>query len=84
MMIVSTTGYIKSVLGPFLSDSSNNDANILKHVFLSDMEDVLQWVQENDVLVVDRGFCNCLGVMKRFGIDVAMPPFLDGKKQFDV
>jgi Co/Zn/Cd efflux system component len=46
MMIVSTTGYIISVLGPFLSDSTNNDANILKHVFLNNMEDVLNWVEE--------------------------------------
>lgn len=46
MMIVSTTGYIVSVLGPFLSDSSNNDASILKSVFLNNMEDIVHWVEE--------------------------------------
>ena len=31
MMIVSTTEYIVSVLGPYLADSKNNDANRLTH-----------------------------------------------------
>ncbi|CAF4189825.1 unnamed protein product [Rotaria sordida] len=84
MTIVSTTGYIISVLGPFLSDSTNNDANILKHVFFNNMEDVLNWFEEEDKLVVDRGFRDCLNMMNRLGIEVAMPSFLNGKKQFDV
>ncbi|CAF1546855.1 unnamed protein product, partial [Didymodactylos carnosus] len=37
---------------------------------------------QKDVVVVDRGFRDCLGVMYSLGLDVAMPPFLDGQKQF--
>lgn len=33
MMIVSTTGYIVSVLGPYLADPKNNDSSILNHSF---------------------------------------------------
>ena len=86
-MIVSTTGYIISVLGPVLSDSTNNDANILKHVFLNNMEDVLTWFiffVQGDKLVLDRSFRDCLNVMNGLGMEVAMPSFLNGKKQFDV
>lgn len=32
IMVVTTSGYIVSILGPYLSDSKNNDASILKHM----------------------------------------------------
>lgn len=32
--------------------------------------------------MVDRGFRDAVGVMESIGLDVAMPPFLDGRKQF--
>jgi len=32
--------------------------------------------------VVDRGFRDAVGVMQSLGLDVAMPPFLDGRRQF--
>ena len=32
--------------------------------------------------MVDRGFRDSISVMQALGLDVAMPPFLDGKKQF--
>jgi hypothetical protein len=34
------------------------------------------------VVVVDRGFRDAVGVMQSLGLDVAMPPFLDGRRQF--
>ena len=32
--------------------------------------------------MVDRGFRDSVSVMRALGLDVAMPPFLDGKQQF--
>lgn len=32
MMVVTTTGYIVSVLGPYQADSTKNDTSILKHM----------------------------------------------------
>ena len=32
--------------------------------------------------MVDRGFRDSISVMQALGVDVAMPPFLDGKPQF--
>lgn len=33
-------------------------------------------------MVVDRGFRDAVGVMQSRGLDVAMPPFLDRRRQF--
>ena len=32
--------------------------------------------------MVDRGFRDSISVMQALGLDAAMPPFLDGKRQF--
>ncbi|XP_061173716.1 uncharacterized protein LOC133182559 [Saccostrea echinata] len=55
MMVVTTSGYIVSVLGPYLADAKNNDANILKHMIYNNAEELRNWLQEDDVFVVDRG-----------------------------
>ena len=83
--MTTTTGYILTIFGPFCSDFHNNDASILKHVMLNNYEDILSWVQENDIMILDRGFRDSLGVLKALGIDVAMPSFLGrGRRQFNV
>ncbi|CAF5017157.1 unnamed protein product, partial [Rotaria socialis] len=85
MVAVTTTGYIVSVFGPFFSDNSNNDASILKHTLINNYDDILQRIEENDILILDRGFRDSLGVLKSLGIDVAMPLFLGPKQnQSDV
>ncbi|CAF2973288.1 unnamed protein product [Rotaria sp. Silwood2] len=85
MLVVTTTGYIVCVFGPFFSDNSNNDASILKRIMINNYDDILNWIQENDIRIPDRGFRDSLGVLKSLGIDVAMPSFLGRKrKQFDI
>lgn len=41
MVVGSTSGYFVSVIGPYLSDTQNNDAKILKHVFANDKEEIV-------------------------------------------
>ena len=85
MVMATTTGYIITVFGPFYSDYYNNDASILKHVLLNNYEDILNWVEDNDIMILDRGFRDSLGVLQALGIDTAMPSFLGrGRQQFDV
>ncbi len=43
------------MLGPFFANASNNDAAILKHCVLNNEQQVLAWLRDNDVLVLDRG-----------------------------
>ncbi|CAF1540494.1 unnamed protein product [Didymodactylos carnosus] len=83
MVIVTTTGYIVSVFGPYLSDNKNNDTAIAKDILLKNKEDILHWADEKDIMVVDRGFPDSAGVMQSLGFDVAMPEFLDGRRRFD-
>ena len=71
--MATTTGYIITVFGPFYSDYYNNDASILKHVLLNNYEDILNWVEDNDIMILDRGFRDSLGVLQALGIDTAMP-----------
>ncbi|XP_056022083.1 uncharacterized protein LOC125673390 [Ostrea edulis] len=82
MMVVTTSGYIVSVLGPYLADSKNNDANILKHMICHNAEELRNWLQEDDVFVVDRGFRDAQDVLEDLGIRMEMPAFMTrGDKQ---
>lgn len=40
MVIVTTTGYFVTVMGPYLADSRNNDASILNHIMNSNVEQI--------------------------------------------
>lgn len=82
MMIVTTTGYIVSAIGPYLADGRNSDAKILNHIIGTDTEEIKTWLQEDDILIVDRGFRDSAGVLADLGIQMEMPSFLQkGHKQ---
>ena len=82
MVIVSTTGYYVSVLGPYFADSKNNDASILNHIIQSNTEEIKEWVKPNDVFVVDRGFRDSLSLLEDIGIQAEIPAFMKrGEKQ---
>ena len=82
VMIVSTIGYIVSVLGPYLADPKNNDSSILNHSIHSNTEEIKNWVEEGDIFVVDRGFRDSEAVLNDLGIRMEMPAFIrKGQKQ---
>lgn len=84
MVVVSTSGYFVSVIGPYLSDAQNNDAKILKHMFAHDKEEIVNWVKDGDIFVVDRGFRDSVDFLSDIGIKTEMPAFLKkGQKQLD-
>ncbi|CAF4655771.1 unnamed protein product [Rotaria sp. Silwood2] len=76
MMIVSTDGYIISAIGPYMADYKNNDASMPKHIMLNNREGVTDWLEPHDVLIVDRGFRDCLPRLSRLGYETYMPAFL--------
>ncbi|XP_052792092.1 uncharacterized protein LOC128226248 [Mya arenaria] len=80
-MVVTTTGYIVSVLGPYVG--KNNDASILNHIVNENVEEFRHWIQEDDIAVVDRGFRDAVQLLKDLGVKTEMPSFLGPKeKQF--
>ena len=85
MMIVSSTGYYVSVLGPYLSDNKNNDAKIIMHALSNNVESMKSWFNEDDVIIVNRGFSDSLEFLHELGVKTEMPSFLKkGQKQHDV
>ena len=83
LLITATTGYIVEAYDPYLSDASNNDASIQKDILLKNKSGILNWINEQDIIVVDRGFRDSVGVMRALGLDVLMPDFLNGRRRFD-
>lgn len=81
MMVVTTSGYIVSVQGPYLSDSKNNDAGILNHMIKKNAEEMRSWLNDGDTFIVDRGFRDSANVLSDIGIRMEMPCFLRGTKQ---
>lgn len=82
MVVVSTDGYFLTVVGPYLADSRNNDASILNHMLKSNIEDIKNWFEDDDIFIVDRGFRDALGVLGEFGIKAYMPHLLaKGERQ---
>lgn len=69
MMVVSGDGEIVYALGPY--PAVDNDAKILKTIF--EETDAFEILQNNDVLILDRGFRDCIGFLQDKGIDVKMP-----------
>lgn len=80
-MVVTTSGYIVSVQGPYLSDSKNNDAGILNHMIKKNAEEMRSWLNDGDTFIVDRGFRDSADVLSDIGIRMEMPCFLRGTKQ---
>ncbi|CAC5361691.1 unnamed protein product [Mytilus coruscus] len=75
MVFVTTSGYIISVIGPYFSDGKNNDAQIMKHIIQHDIEEFKEWVTEDDILIVDRGFRDAIDLLQEIGIQTKMPAF---------
>ena len=84
MITTTTTGYITRIFGPFHSDYYTNEASILKRVLLNNYDDILNWLKDNNIVLVNS-FRDSLCVLKVLGIDAAMRSFLSrGRRQLDI
>jgi hypothetical protein len=63
-------------VGPFLANGHNNDASILEHIAKTSTGNFMDFLKEQDVLVVDRGFRDSVRFMQDCGFKVEMPSFL--------
>jgi hypothetical protein len=76
MMVVSSDGYIVAALGPYFADGKNNDSEIAKNLLYNNIQGFRDWLNPGDVIVVDRGFRDCLSDLEKFGYDTKMPLFM--------
>ena len=52
---------------------------------LNNNEEILTWIEDDDMMILDRGFRDSLAVLKSLGIDAAMSSFLGpNHRQLDV
>ncbi|XP_043469676.1 uncharacterized protein LOC122503266 [Leptopilina heterotoma] len=81
-MIVAPDGYILAIQGPYFSDSRNNDASILRNEFEKDADRMRHWFQENDIVIVDRGYRDATELLEQLGIVCKMTAHLErGRNQ---
>lgn len=81
MSLVLPNGYILDTIGPFVG--TMNDASIAKAI-TNTCSDLMQWCQEGDTMIVDRGFRDVIDVFVELGFEPKMPSFLTkGKRQHD-
>lgn len=59
-----------------LQMEKHSDAKITEHKSKSNLENITEWFQENDVLAAQRSFRDAANVLKGFGIQSQMPHFL--------
>lgn len=78
MNIVTSDGTIVFTLGPF--EATKNDATIMEEI-LSKNPNAFEPFTKGDVLLVDRGFGNCVSFLKKKGFDVKIPASEKGDKQ---
>lgn len=72
MMIVTTNGYIVHALGPY--KAGQNDARILQEI--DQTTNVFTSLRDGDILLLDRGFRDCVDYFKAKGMDVKMPALI--------
>ena len=76
MLVVTTTGYIVSCMGPYFAGYKNNDAEITKHIMYNNKENIGEWLRKGDILVVDRGFRDALDHLRLLGYQTYMAALL--------
>lgn len=75
-LVVDPDGYILAVFGPYFSDYQNNDAATLREEFEENVGELRQWLQNDDILLVDRGYWDIIPLLNQLGIDQRMPALL--------
>lgn len=70
MLCVITNGYIAATYGPF--EATKNDASILAEI-MNEEQSIFSKFLPGDVMVVDRGFRDCIGEFNRRGFITKIP-----------
>lgn len=80
MMVVSTTGYILAIEGPYFGDGSNNDSNIMRSM-CRDANGFRSFFMPGDFIIEDRGFRDSNMLLTKLGYSIKMPHFLGRRPQ---
>ena len=79
------TGYIVLCMESYFADYKNNDAEIAKHIIHKNKENIVQWLEKGDIVVVGHVFRDALDYLHLIGYQTCMSPFLTkGTKQYPI
>lgn len=59
-----------------MTDAQNNDGSILNHMLASSVQHINNWIEKNDIFIVDRGFQDSQVFFKDVGINAIMSSFI--------
>ena len=83
MLMTTMACYIVSCMGSYFADIKNKEAEIRKHTIYNNKDNIAQWLQKGDIIVIDRGLRDALDYLNLKGYQTCMPSFLvKGTKQF--
>lgn len=78
MLCVSSDGFIFCTVGPFMA--TENDASIMKKILPENIP-AMRNFEERDVMLVDRGFRDCVEELESYGFIVRIPAHASGNRQ---
>ena len=55
---------------------------LLKHLLYTNTQGILQWLHDDDIIIIDRGFRDAMKAIEMLGFHSALPRFLNGNQQF--
>ena len=80
-MCVLPDGYIIACPGLFYSDARNNDAATLTCDLTEGISGLGEILREGDVVIVDRGYRDCVPYLEMLGLRPQMPSFISHGRQ---
>jgi len=76
MSIVFPDGYIVDSIGPFYSNTYNNDAGMTSEILRKEGYGILKWLKKtNQNVIADRGFQGVVSELENLGASVFLPSF---------
>lgn len=79
MMCVAPDGFIIAAIGPF--SARKNDATILKEILNDPNDSLFKHLHRGDIIVLDRGFRDCVTILRDRGFIVKMPTLISTSNQ---
>lgn len=80
MVVINTTGYFIAILGSYIANAKNNDGSIQNHALAFIVLDIKNWIEKEDIFIVDIDFRDSLDIWKTLELSQRCPPLYQRDK----
>lgn len=80
MVVINTTGYFIAILGSHIANAKNNDGSIQNHALAFIVLDIKNWIEKEDIFIVDIDFRDSLDIWKTLELSQRCPPLYQRDK----